>query len=64
MTDQTVSYFYTPIAFYRGTVLKCGGIVSAENTDWFKAQHPGTIVLEGYRGDRIRADDHTPYTRY
>jgi len=33
-------YFYLPIAFYSGMVLKCAGIANATNRDWFTAQYP------------------------
>lgn len=55
----TQPYFYYPIPFYSGAVLKCGGIATTGNAPWFKAEHPGAIILEGYRGDRIRASDYT-----
>jgi hypothetical protein len=57
------SYFYRPIAFYDGTVLKCAGIADDTNRSWFMAQHPDAIELDGYRGDRIRASDHTLFER-
>lgn len=59
MTNLTQPYFYYPLSFYNGKVLKCGGIATTGNEKWFKEEHPGTIILEGYRGDRIRADDHS-----
>lgn len=59
MSNLILPYFYYPIPFYNGKVLKCGGIATTGNEEWFKAAHPGTIILEGYRGDRIRADDHS-----
>jgi hypothetical protein len=55
----TINYFYLPIAGYNGRVLKCGGIATDDNREWFKELHPGTVVLQGYRGDRIRASDHS-----
>lgn len=58
MDNAATSYFYSPIAFYNGHVLKCGGIATAANAEWFKAERPGTIILEGYRGDRIDAVSH------
>jgi hypothetical protein len=33
--------------------LKCGGIATDSNQDSFKAEHPGTIIVDGYRGDKI-----------
>jgi hypothetical protein len=53
------NYFYSPIAYYAGKVLKCQGIATESNTAWFLAANPGTVVLEGYRGDRIREADHS-----
>jgi hypothetical protein len=54
-----ISYFYRPLDFYNRRVLKCAGIVTADNRQWLKAEHPEGIELDGYRGDRIRASDHT-----
>jgi hypothetical protein len=51
------NYFYLPIAFYSGLVLKCAGIANATNREWFLAAHPDAIILGWYHGDRIRADD-------
>jgi hypothetical protein len=48
-------YFYAPIPHYAGKILKCKGMATDANTAWFLEQNPGTIVLAGYRGDRIRA---------
>lgn len=53
-----VTYYYAPIPFYKGKVLKCEGMVSEENRAWMPAKHPGIIELVGYRGDRINADTH------
>lgn len=61
-TQHMLKYFYRPIAFYNGAVLKCAGIANETNLGWFIEQTPGTIVLDGYRGDRIRADDHSIVT--
>lgn len=57
MTNLTFPYFYSPISYYDGKVLKCQGIATEGNKHWFLEQNPGTIILEGYRGDRIRASD-------
>jgi hypothetical protein len=46
-------YFYYPLSAFNGAVLKCGGIATDANRDAFLAEHPGTIILDGYRGDRI-----------
>jgi hypothetical protein len=48
-------YFYTPVPAYPH-ILKCQGICTPDNRGWFLAKHPGTIVVEGYQGDRIAAD--------
>ena len=55
------NYFYSPIEFYAGAVLKCHGIATEKNTAWVLADKPGTIIVSGYRGDRIRAADHTEF---
>lgn len=56
---MTNHYFYRPIAFYSGTVLKCAGIANETNREWFTKLHPEAIELDSYRGDRIRSDDHS-----
>jgi len=58
MTDLTFPYFYYPLPYYSGRVLKCGGIATEGNTKFFKEEHPGTTILEGYRGDRIDSITH------
>jgi hypothetical protein len=58
--NLTLPYFYVPLAFYAGKILKCGGIATTGNAEWFKAANPGCIILEGYRGDRIEATTHKP----
>jgi hypothetical protein len=50
-------YFYLPLAYYNGAVLKCAGIATADNRGWFKEQHPDAVELDAYYGDRIRAYD-------
>lgn len=55
-------YFYLPIAFYRGAVLKCAGIANETNRAWFVALNPQAVELDSYRGDRIRAADHSEFT--
>ncbi len=55
-------YFYVPIPFYDCQVLKCGGIVSDQNRERLKAENPGGVEVEGYRGDRIKLDDHSEFT--
>ena len=54
----SVHYFYLPIAYYNGAVLKCAGIANETNREWFTKANPQVIELDHYHGDRIRADDH------
>ncbi len=58
-------YFYRPLAFFGGKVLKCAGICDATNIDKANELYierredgylPGFIVLDAYRGDRIVVD--------
>ena len=58
--SETMSYFYRPLPFYAGRVLKCAGICTDDNRTWFLAANPDTIVLPQYMGDRIKADTHEP----
>ncbi len=55
-------YFYRPLAFFGGKVLKCAGICDATNIDMANELYierredgylPGFIILDAYRGDRI-----------
>lgn len=63
--NEMNKYFYRPLSFFGGRVLKCAGICNETNAEWFPREcetakeiyQPGVIVLEGYRGDRINADD-------
>lgn len=57
----TRPYFYRPIAYYAGAVLKCYGIATDKNRGCMMAE-PGTIELQGYRGDRIDAASHQLFT--
>jgi hypothetical protein len=52
-------YFYRPIPYYNGKILKCAGICTKDNVIWFTRENPGTIIADRYLGDRIRADDLT-----
>lgn len=62
-------YFYRPIAMYEGRVLKCAGMVSHDNFDWFSrscaeakdSYLPGVVIVEGYKGDRISTANLTPF---
>ena len=53
-----IPYFYRPIPYYNGKVLKCAGMATEENRKWFFEQNPGSIELDHYAGDRIKADNH------
>ena len=59
--SEEISYFYRPLAFYEGAVLKCAGIATDENRARMMKE-PGTIELKGYRGDRIDAVTHQKFT--
>ncbi len=48
-------YFYLPIPAFGGQVLKCEGIATDANIGWMTRKHPGIVVVDGYRGDRISA---------
>ena len=62
-------YYYRPIAHYGGKVLKCCGMVSEDNAQWYPEKFskaadgllPGFIVTDEYKGDRINASDLTPF---
>lgn len=58
------TYYYQPIPFFDGKILKCRGIVTIENRAWVPDRVPNTIELEGYRGDRIHAETFEPYNPY
>ena len=53
---MTTPYFYLPIPAYGGLVLKCAGMVTADNNDWFCRDHPDAVVMPEYLGDRITLD--------
>jgi hypothetical protein len=62
-------YAYRPIAAFNGTIMKCAGIITADNESIIrdkssKAQEnylAGYIVLDDHYGDRIYADTHKRY---
>ena len=62
-------YYYRPIKYYDGKVLKCAGMVSEDNAQWLPEQWakleagylPGFIVTDSYMGDRINAADLSPF---
>lgn len=59
--DWTViGYYYAPIPFYNGRVLKHEGGAVAHNVAHMMAQ-PGMVMLHEYKGDRITADTHQPF---
>jgi hypothetical protein len=63
-------YAYQPIAYFNGKVLKCAGIITADNEHIIREKASkeqnglltGYIVLDDYYGDRIHADTHKRYT--
>lgn len=56
-----VGYFYEPIAYYDGKVLKCAGIACEMNMKHMM-EKPGMVLLDGYKGDRITSETHEPFT--
>lgn len=56
------SYFYTPIPFYNGEVLKCQGMATEANKGWFMEANKTAVVLNKYMGDRINASDYSEFT--
>jgi hypothetical protein len=52
-----VPYFYRPIPAFNGKILKCAGICTPDNVIWFTRENPGTVIVDHYLGDRVRADD-------
>lgn len=60
MRGYYVGYFYQPIPYYKGLVLKCAGLACERNMAWMMAE-PGTVLLESYCGDRIAADTHEAF---
>jgi hypothetical protein len=58
-----LGYFYLPIPYYQGRVLKCKGIACRRNMAHMLAQ-PGMVLLDRYMGDRITADTHTLFTDF
>lgn len=63
-------YYYRPLSFYGGKVLKCAGFGAEKaehrefyekhfNTDLDKGRFlSGVQILDGYHGERITADTH------
>lgn len=56
-----IGFYYEPIAFYGGKVLKHAGIATEGNREHMMSK-PGMVILDTYKGDRIRAEDHTEFT--
>ena len=70
------TYFYRPLKYYNGEVLKCAGIATPANMAWFTEyceQHPsknafgetiflnGVVLVNGFKGDKIHANTHQPF---
>lgn len=58
---KQIGFYYAPIAYYGGQVLKHEGTATEGNRERMMAK-PGMVMLDSYKGDRIRADDHTEFT--
>lgn len=56
-----IGYYYQPIPHYGGQVLKHAGLACPGNREHMMAK-PGMLMLDEYKGDRIRADDHSLFT--
>ena len=56
-----IGHYYEPIPYYRGAVLKYQGIACEMNKEWMMAK-PGMLMLGAYKGDRILAESHEPFT--
>jgi len=50
-------HFYRPLPAFSGKILKYAGICTKDNVLWFTQENPGTVIVDRYLGDRIRADD-------
>jgi hypothetical protein len=57
--DQ-IGHFYAPINT-NGTILKYQGIVTEGNRAQLVEKYPDGIIVERFKGDRIRAADHSEY---
>jgi hypothetical protein len=64
------AYYYRPIAYFGGKVLKCAGMVSEENIKWFPSERcaepkdgylPGFVIAAEYKGDRVIAGSMVEY---
>lgn len=69
MSDKR--YFYRPLRFFSGMVLKCAGICTEQNQTWFTeaclkeddpVYLPGCVIMDGYKGDRVHIGNHQEYT--
>jgi hypothetical protein len=58
--DQ-IGHFYAPIASFNGAILKYQGIATEGNRAFLFETHPDGVILDTYKGDRIRAADHSEY---
>ena len=70
MSDK---YFYRPLGYYGGMVLKCAGICDDSNID--KANElfierkdpvylPGFVILDSYMGDKVTVDRSNNYKEF
>lgn len=56
-----IGHFYSPIEYPGGQALKYQGGVTAQNHHYLCEKFPGGVLLNEYRGDRIKADGHGAY---
>ncbi|MFL6141720.1 MAG: hypothetical protein ACJ72N_07595 [Labedaea sp.] len=56
-----VGHFYAPIPAFGGSVLKYQGIATEGNRAHLAEKHPQGVILQAYKGDRIRAADHSEF---
>lgn len=68
------NYFYRPLAYFNGQVLKCAGICTEHNQGFCSEEFnkpdasgvylPGFVIVEGYRRDKIDANNLQPITPF
>lgn len=58
---KQIGHFYAPIEFFDSAILKYHGIVTEGNREMLAEKYPHGVMLDTYKGDRIRADDHSEY---
>lgn len=62
---EQIGHYYAPIAFYDGKVLKYQGIATKGNLDAIlRVKFPDGVLLDSYKGDRIKADTYEEYTSF